>query len=448
MKRPRRPQKTVFTTIFGTTIVYTPRHINGCNLRDRNENHCSCPKWIYMKKRGGKAIQRAVRSPSFTEACAEAQRILRSFDPEIAKAREKNEPAPGISIEDALSLYEAALKRRSLSEKYASGCLLPFLRRNPKEYRNRKEHGRARNLSFLDWLDRENLTAREPVTRMEQITSDHLDQWSAAWQTNDSSSHTWRGLVNAFLTWARKHDHIKHQPEFRERQRVKPGNRCGHFTDDQIARLYASVPFYPMKGRAMPENFAPRLTAFIDLGRWAGMAIADIVNFQPRANLASNNVLTYRRVKSGGIASVLLTPEVAARLRRIPTEDGSDPDRPFRFNATDLETNRQTWRYRFQKLCEFVGITEVETETGVKPPHPHQLRDTFAIDAITRGVSLENVARMLGHASVTMTQKSYLFWVKKRDDHSIEDQRKALGKVKAAPEAEFEPLDEPPAVLQ
>jgi integrase len=36
------------------------------------------------------------------------------------------------------------------------------------------------------------------------------------------------------------------------------------------------------------------------------------------------------------------------------------------------------------------------------------LRDTCAIDAITHGTKLENVAKMLGHATTDMTQPSYL----------------------------------------
>ena len=59
------------------------------------------------------------------------------------------------------------------------------------------------------------------------------------------------------------------------------------------------------------------------------------------------------------------------------------------------------------------------------------LRDTFAIDAISRGVSLENVAKMLGHATVQMTQHSYLFWITKRLDYCIEDQRTALTRLQA-----------------
>jgi len=435
-RKAPRPARTTFKNQHGTVRVYTRRHINGCKLRDPNEVHCACPKWLYAKPSGGMPVQKAASTPSFTEACEKAQKMLRGFDPEIAAARAITEakPEPGVTIEDAVALYEASLKRRALSAKYITNCLLPFTRRKRRHYPS----GRMVNVPLLDFLDNENRAARDPVVRVEQITSDHLDRWAAEWTTNDLSSHGWRGTVRAFFKWARKHELVVREPEFREPQRVKPGNRCGYFTDEQYSKLVAALPFYRMKFHPMPENFAARLGAFMDCARWGGMAVVDIVLFSPRVNLSENNVLTYRRRKSGVFATVLLDPAVAARLRSIPSEEGSDPDRPFRFPDTREEGNRQLWRGRFAGLCEFAGITEIETETGAKrDPHPHGLRDSFAIDAITRNVALENVARMLGHATTQMTQRAYLFWVKKRLDSCIEDQRAALARrTQPAPEVE------------
>lgn len=419
-------------TDYGIYSVYTRKHIDSCKLRDRDQIGCSCPKWLYLHPKGGKRFQQAAGTPSFAEACEIGRKILKGFDPEIAKAREVNHPTPGITIDAALEKYQAALSRRSLSAKYVRDCLVPFKRRSPQEYAN----GRAKNLSLLDFLHRINVAAREPVVRMEQLVSDHLDEWAAGWETNDLSSHIWRGKVKSFFTWARRHDHLDRVPEFRDPHRVKAGNRCGYFTDEQYAKLRNTIPFVQMNHHTMPGNYAARLGAFLDCGRWCGMAVADIVNFSPRVNLGKNNVVTYRRHKNGQIASILLDPVVAARLRSIPPEEGSDPDKPFRFHGTDVETNRQTWRARFQNLCATAGITKVETEIGVtRPIHPHMLRDSFAISAIISGVSLENVAKMLGHASTTMTQRSYLFWVKQRIDHCIEDQRAALARrAQVAPE--------------
>ena len=445
MKKARLSQKTEFHSVYGTVIVYARRHINGCKFRDPNNCSCGCPKWIYAKPRGGRAVQKAAGTPSFTEACEHAHKILKGFDPEIAAARKVNEPKLGITIEDAITAYEASLRRRELSEKYVDNCLQPLQRRDAREYKN----GRALNVSLLDYLDRANLAAREPVTRMEQLNSDHLDAWAATWKTNDASSHLWRSATGTFMRWGRLHDHLIREPEFREPQRVRAGNRCGFFSNEQYAKLRQALPFYRMKDRPMPANYAARLGAFMDAGRWAGMAIIDIVFFSPRLSLGDNDVLTYRRRKSGVVASVLLAPEVAARLRSIPAEEGSDPERPFRFSGSEA-VNAQLWRARFKALCAFAGVTEIETENGRKvEPHPHALRDTCAIDSILRGVSLENVAKLLGHATTQMTQRSYLLWIKQRIDYSIEDQRRALERRQAEPEAESpEPDDVPPALVQ
>jgi len=37
--------------------------------------------------------------------------------------------------------------------------------------------------------------------------------------------------------------------------------------------------------------------------------------------------------------------------------------------------------------------------------HPHQLRDTFAVDLLQKGVPLEEVSKLLGHESIKTTEK-------------------------------------------
>lgn len=425
------PSRFELTNQFGTVRVYTRRHINGCQLSTPDHNHCSCPKWIYSKARGGRAAQKTANTPSFAEACGQAQKILRGFDPEISEARAITSPAPGISLEDALTRYYSVLRGRKLDPDYLGGVIYPvFDRRKPRP----NDRGRrAVNLPLLDYLDSINRGVAEPTTRVEQITGPLLDDWVAAWQTNDLSSKQWRTVATSFFRWAVNRGYCQKVPVFGEGMKIKAGNRCGYFTDAQFQRILAALPFYKPKRGLFPANYPERLGAMIDLGRWAGMAGCDIVRFSPRENLGANNVLNYRRLKTQQMAVVLLDPFVAARLRSIPSEPGSLPDQPFRFADCKEGRSRGIWRDRFQKLCDFADVGEIETEIGtVRRAHPHMLRDTFAIDAITRGVSLENVAKMLGHATVEMTQRSYLFWIAKRLDYCIEDQRAALTRVQVA----------------
>jgi integrase len=48
-------------------------------------------------------------------------------------------------------------------------------------------------------------------------------------------------------------------------------------------------------------------------------------------------------------------------------------------------------------------VAAVAKRAGVGPVHPHQFRHTLATQAINRGMSLEAIAALLGHRSMTMT---------------------------------------------
>jgi len=431
------PQRTVFSTQYGTVRVYTRRHIRGCPLAP-DEQHCSCPKWIYSYPRGGKPRQESAGTPSFTEACEKAQKMLKGFDPEIQAARAIVSPvSEAITIEAAFTRYQGVLRSRKLDDDYLGGVVLPvFARRAPRPLQpcGKPRGRRVLNLSLLDFIDLTNQTAVAPLTRLEQVSSDLLERWAEHWESNDMTSKQWRTTATAFFKWAINHGHLSRLPIFDRGEKIKRGNRCGYFSDEQQQRILAALPFYKSRTRPLPANYHERLRRYIDLGRWAGLAGCDIVLFAPAKNLGAN-MITYQRRKTKEIAGpILIAADVARRLRSIPLEPGCSAEQPFRFRDVTEDRSRGIWRERFQKLCESAGIEEIETEIGTRRrPHPHMLRDTFAIDAISRGVSLDNVAKMLGHATVEMTQRAYLFWIKKRVDHSVEDQRAALARVDVAP---------------
>jgi integrase/recombinase XerD len=48
--------------------------------------------------------------------------------------------------------------------------------------------------------------------------------------------------------------------------------------------------------------------------------------------------------------------------------------------------------------------------------HSHRFRDTYAVDLLQAGVSLENVSTLLGHRSIRITERHYSPWVKTRQD--------------------------------
>ena len=307
--------RAVYASQHGSVRVYTRRHINGCLFTLPDQQHCPCPKWIYSKARNGRPARRAATTPSFTEACEQAQKILKGFDPEIAAARKITSPALGPTIEEVLTRYFTVLATRKLSPAYLEGLPAYFVRRTLSGLPGTKSAGRrpALNPSLLDFLDRANAAAIDPITRMEQISSNLLDDWAASWRGNDLTCKQWRTIASGFFRWAVGRRYLDRMPMFGERQRIRRGNRCGYFTDEQYARLRESLPFCLPNNTAPSAHYAERLGAFLDLGRWGGMAIADIVRFSPAANLGANCVLTCCSSPRSPSASGRFLPSPAVR---------------------------------------------------------------------------------------------------------------------------------------
>lgn len=139
--------------------------------------------------------------------------------------------------------------------------------------------------------------------------------------------------------------------------------------------------------------------------------------------------------KTGELATVQLPEHVIALLRNVPLErDSVGSDRPFRMKDFTPHSDTVMWRKRLMKLFALAGIKEVRNEVGKsRRPHPHMLRDTFAVWNLRHGVPLHAVAKMLGHSDPTTTAKAYLPWVKELEQATIAEGRNALNK--AAPKA-------------
>jgi integrase len=69
--------------------------------------------------------------------------------------------------------------------------------------------------------------------------------------------------------------------------------------------------------------------------------------------------------------------------------------------GTPIQT-RYVW-----KIVRDVSARSGLTTAGGRPVTPHALRRTFATEMLNRGVRLETVSRLLGHAATTITEQAY-----------------------------------------
>ena len=423
------------------TVKVIVRHSADCKDKSKGSEwrKCTCRKSLLIYEGEGTGRNRRVsaKTRSWEAAEKEAQRWRDSWDPikrELAKLKAEKEQQQ-VRIEDALCQYLADMEARLGDNGTLAQARSLFGVVNPET----KAVTRAGH--FLAWIDHFNKTqpAERRLTYIADITPTHLTGWRATWTQKFKSDLTraqrWI-VVGAFFNFCADRGWIENNPAQKiGALRAKKGNRTAIFTDDQYTAILKAVPLCEPENvpAATRKAWQRRLTAFLELMRWSGTALIDAVQFRPEL-IDTEGVLRYRRQKSGELATVPLPAHVLALLRDLPLErDSVGAGQPFRSKDVVPETDTHKWNRRLTNLFKEAGLKSVRTEIGTqRSPHPHMLRDTFAVWHLRHGTRIHTLARMLGHAKVSTTERAYLPWVKELEDAHIADARKALAHVQGA----------------
>jgi integrase len=109
-------------------------------------------------------------------------------------------------------------------------------------------------------------------------------------------------------------------------------------------------------------------------------------------------MLKLRTTKTGTDVEVPLHPDVVAALGKLAAASG--------YYFWDGLSNQQTlvklWDAAFMRLFKRAGIAA---------GHCHRFRHTFATRLLQKGISMENLATLLGHRDTKITQRHYAAWV-------------------------------------
>jgi site-specific recombinase XerD len=118
----------------------------------------------------------------------------------------------------------------------------------------------------------------------------------------------------------------------------------------------------------------------------------------------SLNTVNVRSSKSdSGYRPVPISPELLPRIGSwIAFTKASGwyaPDGPFLVTRKRTAMKAQYVEAVLQRVGERAGLS--------RKLKPHTLRRTFGSDLLNRGVRLEVVSRLLGHASTSITERTY-----------------------------------------
>ena len=199
-------------------------------------------------------------------------------------------------------------------------------------------------------------------------------------------------------------------------------------TPEEYARLLAAVPV--VVGRGDPrgqtnsnngrrpfeneEILVQKVRAFLQCMRWTGLAIRDSLTLR-RDALTQDTArglyrVTTKRAKTGTPVSVPLPPEVAAELLAV---SNANPDYFFWSGKGAPQSATSNWGQRY--IAPVFKAANVYSDGNMLS---HRLRDTFAVELLTKGVPMEEVSRLLGHTSIRTTEKHYAKWSKGRQDRA------------------------------
>jgi integrase len=169
------------------------------------------------------------------------------------------------------------------------------------------------------------------------------------------------------------------------------------FTDEEMENILWATEIYRDDYGKCPLEYASSIKPFVLVLRFTGLRIGDAVRLE-RSRIQDGKLLLYSQ-KTNVPVWLPLPEEVLKAL-----EDVGNERFYFWSGNGDSESAVKDWQRTLRQLFKVAGV---------KGGHAHRFRDCFAVDLLRKGVSLENVATLLGN-SVRIAEKHYAPWVQAR----------------------------------
>lgn len=235
---------------------------------------------------------------------------------------------------------------------------------------------------YEDTLARVLATIDKPIAAIESDDlRQYLNDYEITRHTSKVTIDNIRRIMSSFFSWLEDEDYIVKSP-VRRIHRVKTAQVAKEtLTDEELETL-----------RDACKN--KRDLVLVDLLASTGMRIGELVrldvadvNMQERECIVTGKGNKQRPVYFDARAKLHLTEYLETR---------ADSD-PALFVSLDSSANRVTvggMELRLRNLGKKAGVSRV---------HPHKFRRTLATHAIDKGMPIEQVQKLLGHAKIDTT---------------------------------------------
>jgi integrase len=352
---------------------------------DRSLRRCSCPIHAEGALRQDGFIRVATGETGWERAeqwKAKVEVLGTLKEPQPEESADSSHCGP-MKIADAIRQFTADARARHLDEE--------TLKKYRVLFDQLTTFGETHGLAFLAEFDVPALHAFRATWKDKGISATKkLERLRSFF--NFCTNAGWAPLVTPTRNGMRSAAHALRPPKEESRPTMP-------YSRDMMVRIIGAIERMPTR-REERELTLRRLKLFIFVMRYGGLAIEDA------ATLTSDRVIDGRlflyRAKTGVPVTVKLPDFVARPLSELPLYRG----RYFFWNKQKENSKPATatgnWRRHLRKLLKLAGV--------VKPSKwaiSHGFRDTFAVEYLNSGGSMEQLQILLGHKSIETTQEHY-----------------------------------------
>jgi integrase/recombinase XerD len=253
--------------------------------------------------------------------------------------------------------------------------------------------------------------SRRAIPFVRDIDSNLLRHFRSEWKDGPLSSTKKLERLRAFFRFVQENKWIDDNPAAKLKT-PKPVQRPTlPFTHTEMIRILAALPVYSEGVAPRGKDSAHRLRTLVLLLRYSGMRIGDVVKLT-REKFTGNKLFLYTQ-KSGVPVYVVLPDFVISAIEATPLVTCTHL---FSNGIDDLDCIVGSWQRRLRKLFQIAMVPD---------GHAHRFRDTFATELLLAGVPVDRVAILLGHQSVTVTEKFYAAWTAERQRQAEADLERA-----------------------
>jgi integrase/recombinase XerD len=331
------------------------RHTPACPHKSRQYRRCDCPCWVEGTVEGV-YHRKSLKTRSWERATKLAREI------EEGKTHR-------VTVETATESFLRDAEARGLRE--------PSLYKYRLLLKQFKEFAKAEGIRFLVEWD-----------------VDTLRRFRESWPNKNYSARKKLEALRTFYRFVHASGWIATNPAILIKPPKVDDPPTLPYTKDEFKRVLEACDRYPNKKNAK------RLKALVLLLRYSGLRITDAVTLSKQQ--IEDGILKLRTAKTGTTVRVPLPQTALDALKAIETSQ-------YYFWSGESKKKACVGDYQraFKKLYKLAEVTN---------GHAHRWRDTFAVELLISGMPLEQVAVLLGHQSVRVTEKHYSPWVQARQE--------------------------------